>query len=140
MSRPFSVLLVEDDDPLRDVLVEYLHGSGFVVHATDRGDAAVELARAVEIDFSILDFHLPGLTGLEVFRRIAAEIRPLPSILMSGAARPEETQAALEQGILEFLPKPLDLDVITGIIKHYHPPDRTQSCLLGVPFSPPSTS
>jgi CheY-like chemotaxis protein len=107
MTRPLSVLLAEDDDPLRSVLLELLRSRGFVVHATARGDEAVELARRVEIDFSLLDLHLPGLDGVEVFRRIAREIRPLPAILMSGEATAEEARRALELGIVEFLRKPL---------------------------------
>ncbi|MBK8980213.1 MAG: response regulator [Planctomycetes bacterium] len=112
MSRPLNVLLVEDDDPLRDVLLELLRQHGFSVHATARGDDALELARRVEIDFSILDFHLPGLTGLEVYRRIASEVRPLPSILISGDATREDALRALDAGVVEFLRKPLDLAVL----------------------------
>ena len=49
---------------------------------------------------------------MEVFRRIASEVRPLPAILMSGGASPEEARQALELGIVQFLQKPLDLDVL----------------------------
>lgn len=109
MTRPISVLLVEDDDPLRAVLLELLRQRGWHVHAASRGDEAVEMARRVRLDCSILDLHLPGLDGLEVYRRISAEIRPLPSILMSGEATGEEARRALELGMVEFLRKPLDL-------------------------------
>ena len=112
MSRPFSVLLVEDDDPLRSVLLELLRQRGWHVHAAARGDDALEIARRVRVDFSILDLHLPGLNGVEVYRRIASEIRPVPSILMSGGATGEETRRALEEGIVEFLRKPLDLHLL----------------------------
>lgn len=109
MSRPFSVLLVEDDDPLRSLLIDLLRQRGWQVHALSRGDEAVEVARQVSIDVTILDLHLPGLDGLEVYRRICAEIRPVPSILMSGEATREEARRALELGMVEFLRKPFDL-------------------------------
>lgn len=112
MSRSFSVLLVEDDDPLRSVLLELLRQRGWRVHATGRGDEAVEIARRVRVDMSILDLHLPGLDGVEVYRRIASEVRPLPSILMSGEATREEARRALELGIAQFLRKPLDLQLL----------------------------
>lgn len=102
-------MLAEDDDPLREVLLELLAQRGWQVHAAARGDEAVELAQRVEPDLSILDFHLPGLTGLEVFRRIVADIRPIPAIMISGDASREEALAALDAGFVEFLRKPLDL-------------------------------
>jgi len=112
MSRNLSVLLVEDDDPLRSVLFELLRDRGWSVHEAARGDEALELARRIAIDFSILDLHLPGMSGVEVFRRMAREIRPVPSILMSGEASKEEAQEALDLGVFKFLEKPLDLTAL----------------------------
>lgn len=124
MTRPFSVLLVEDDDPLRAVLFELLRQRGWDVHAASRGDEALEMARRVRIDCSILDLHLPGLSGLEVYRRISAEIRPVPSILMSGEASGEEARRAFELGMVEFLRKPLDLNrlrlALDALVRRIH--------------------
>ncbi|MEO0479873.1 MAG: response regulator [Planctomycetota bacterium] len=109
MTGRLSVLLAEDDDPLRALLQELLAQRGFVVHATARGDEAVEVARSVEIHVSVLDFHLPGLTGVQVLRQIAADRRVTPSILISGEARQEQIDEAAPFGLVEFLRKPLDL-------------------------------
>ncbi len=109
MSRSFSVLLVEDDDPLRSVLTDLLSQWGWTVHDTGLGQEAVAIARRIPLDFSILDMHLPGMTGVDVLLRIAQETRPLPSIFMSGQATPEEANAALRAGAFTLLRKPLDL-------------------------------
>ena len=108
MSRRISVLLVEDDDPLRDVLCELLRQWGCFVYPTGRGEQALELARRVTIDVSILDMHLPGTTGVEVYRSISQEIGQLPAILMSGEATAEEAQRALDLGMFDFLRKPIE--------------------------------
>lgn len=112
MSHPFSVLLVEDDDPLRGVLTEYLLSHGWNVRSTGMGQEAVQWARKTAFDFSILDMHLPGMTGLDVLRAITSQGRPLPSIMMSGQASQEETSAALREGAFTFLRKPLELDML----------------------------
>jgi DNA-binding NtrC family response regulator len=109
MSQSFRVLLVEDDDSLRSCLAEFLSGHGWDVGATAFGSDAMSMAHRQRFDFSILDFHLPGMTGLELFQQLAA-IRPLPSILMSGLASPEEAAAARHAGFFTFLRKPLELD------------------------------
>lgn len=129
MPRPFTVLLVEDDDPLRSSLVDVLSSQGWEVYAVAAGGEALNLARRVRLDFSILDLHLPGMSGLEVLRRIAMEVRPLPAIMMSGQATAEETHAALRQGVFEFLRKPLDLAQLRFsmdqlIRQHFRSPDR----------------
>ncbi len=110
MQQSFRVLLVEDDDSLRVCLGEFLADHGWDVGLAASGPEAIELALRQRFDFSILDFHLPnGTTGIEVFRRLCA-LRPLPAILMSGAANRDETSLCLQAGIFTFLRKPLDLE------------------------------
>lgn len=109
MPKPFSVLLAEDDAALRRCLAEVLAINGWSVHAAGTGPDAVDLARRVPLDFSLLDMHLPGMTGIEVYQAIAREHGRLPWILMSGQATTEETAAAFSLGVHTFLRKPLDL-------------------------------
>lgn len=109
MRKRFSVLLAEDDAALRRCLAEVLAANGWSVHPAGSGPEAVELARHNPLDFSLLDMHLPGMTGIDVYRAIVREKGPLPWILMSGGATPEETSAAFSLGVHSFLRKPLDL-------------------------------
>jgi len=109
MQQSFRVLLVEDDDSLRHCLNEFLADHGWDVVATALGSEAIRIAREQRFDFSILDFHLlDGRTGVEVLQAIS-KLRPLPAILMSGAANREETALAQQAGVFTFLRKPLDL-------------------------------
>lgn len=123
MQQSFRVLLVEDDDSLRVCIGDFLADHGWSVSATGRGDDAIRLASQLRFDFSILDFHLPGgATGLDVFRAIR-RIRPLPAILMSGAASREEASQAEQAGFFTFLRKPLELDClrqsVQQLIQHH---------------------
>lgn len=118
MARPYSVLLVEDDDPLRGVLHELLRIWGWQVHATGEGSEAIAMARRIDFDFSILDLHLPGITGCEVLRTINLQIRPLPSIMISGEASPEETEIAMQIGAFTLLRKPLDMAHLHRTLDH----------------------
>ncbi len=131
MTHPFSVLLVEDDDPLRGVLTEYLVSLGWTVHSTGLGQEAVQWARTTDFDFSILDLHLPGMSGLDVLRAISRQGRTLPSIMMSGQATKEEAYAAHREGVFTFLRKPLELDrfrlsVDLLIQRHFKNPPRPE--------------
>ena len=115
MSQSFRVLLVEDDDSLRCCLVEFLTSQGWDVRATAFAAEALSLARRQRFDFSLMDFHLPGMTGLQLFQQLAAQGHraapgPLPTILMSGLATADETAAAHHAGFFAFLRKPLELE------------------------------
>lgn len=107
MSRPLRVLLVEDHDPLRQILTELLRERGLAPYAAEHGRAALDVARKVKLDIGLLDLHLPQGNGLDLFRTITREIGPLPSIMMSGEATPTETDAALDAGVFSFLRKPI---------------------------------
>ncbi|HEX5053173.1 MAG TPA: response regulator [Planctomycetota bacterium] len=109
MQQSFRVLLVEDDDSLRCCLWEFLASHGWEVGATAFGNEAMDMARRHRFDFSILDFHLPGTTGLQLFQQLAS-IRPMPAILMSGLASTDEARAAHHAGFFSFLRKPLELE------------------------------
>jgi DNA-binding NtrC family response regulator len=112
MSRAFSVLVVEDHDSHRQTLEELLAGRGWKIFAADRGATALELARREKLDFGLLDMHLPGRSGLELFQAIALEIGPLPAIMMSGEATAAETEAAINAGVFTFLPKPIEAPLL----------------------------
>ena len=122
MARSFRVLLVEDNDPLRGCLDEFLASRGWTVRSTGYGQEAVELALSMQFDFSILDFHLRGMTGLEVFQAITRQ-QPMPSIMMSGEASHEETVAAQSAGVFTFLQKPFELNRLRStvdlLIRHH---------------------
>jgi DNA-binding response OmpR family regulator len=138
MPKAFSVLLVEDDDPLRVCLTEVLASQGWIVHQAASGGRALELARSVPLDFSILDLHLPGMSGLDLLRIISSEIGPLPSIMMSGRASREEAAAALGSGAFSFLRKPLELNgfraSLRQLIQHHFGTTGTGGPRL--PFGP----
>jgi DNA-binding NtrC family response regulator len=116
MLQSFRVLLVEDDDSLRSCLGEFLASHGWNVGAAGTANEALWLAQRQRFDFTLLDFHLPGMTGLELFQQLAS-MRPLPAILMSGLASPEEALAAQHAGFFAFLRKPLDLGRLRGSLQ-----------------------
>lgn len=108
MAQSFHILLVEDDDSLRACLGDFLQSLGWGVASTGFATEALAMAHRQRFDFSLLDFHLPELTGIELLQQLRA-LRPLPSILMSGQASPSEVAAAQQAGFFTFLRKPLDL-------------------------------
>ncbi|MGY6499705.1 MAG: EAL domain-containing protein [Acidimicrobiales bacterium] len=113
---PVTVLVVDDDDAVRRLLVRALGRRGFeLIEATD-GTAALDAIRSREIDVVLLDAGLPDISGLDVLSQVRADPRTvtLPVILVTGNAELDQRVAGLEAGADDYLTKPVDLDELTA--------------------------
>jgi CheY-like chemotaxis protein len=102
-----SLLLAEDDDPLRESLVSFFLSEGYKVYPARTGTEAVEIALTRKVSFSIMDVNMPGLTGIEAFKYISDEMGQMPCIFMSGDSSRDLLRMIEEAGAFSFLPKPI---------------------------------
>jgi DNA-binding NtrC family response regulator len=110
------LLLVEDKDTFRRLLVQALAGTSWEVLAV--GDPAEALEALARNPFEVLvtDLRLPGFSGLELLRR-AKRLHPgLRIVLMSAFGEPQDIVEAMRCGADEFLPKPFDLDHFLAVL------------------------
>jgi two-component system OmpR family response regulator len=99
------ILVVDDDDSLREEVAAYLGDHGFCVHTVGSGPAMEEVLLAQPIDLVILDVMLPGEDGLSICRRLAD--RGGPAIVMVSAMADEVDRVlGLEMGADDYLSKP----------------------------------
>jgi len=105
------LLVVDDDARLRDLLRRYLTDSGFrVTGVADAHEARAQLA-AFAFDLIVLDVMMPGESGLELTRALRTESlvsSPVPVLLLTAMADPEDRVNGLEQGADDFLAKPFE--------------------------------
>ncbi|MBK9384197.1 MAG: response regulator [Planctomycetes bacterium] len=110
------LLILDDDDALRDSLVEVFDREGYRTFAADCARAALEIVRFRSIDCGVLDLHLPDADGLGVLRE-AVRLRPgLRAILTSAAGTPAVRGAAIEAGAYFFLDKPFPPQPLVGLV------------------------
>ncbi len=100
-----TVLVVEDDPVLADVLRRYVESGGYSVEVAGDGPAAVEAHPRVEPDLVVLDLMLPGFDGFEVCRRIRQEA-PTPVIMLTARGEESDRIAGLELGADDYIAKP----------------------------------
>ncbi len=108
-SKP-NLLLVDDDAALRRVFSHMLQRSGYAVVSAEDGEAALKEAWAKKFDLVLTDIHMPGMTGDQLIGQLR-EIQPeMMSVIMT--AKPDMNLAikAVNQGVQQFLTKPLQLD------------------------------
>jgi DNA-binding response OmpR family regulator len=110
------LLIVEDDDQLAELLLEYLGMHGFELSRVSSGDAGAEAILETQPELVILDLMLPGMNGLDVCRRVRDAY--FGAILMLTASQSEADHVAgLELGADDFVTKPIEPRVLLARIR-----------------------
>lgn len=106
-----SLLIVEDEEPLQVLLTYNFQAEGFRVRSTTRGDEVDVLLKEELPDLIILDWMLPGLSGIEVCRRLRArdETRKIPVIMLTARGEESERVRGLSTGADDYVVKPFSV-------------------------------
>lgn len=100
------ILVVDDDATVRGVVVDYLHAAGHEVDQAGDGQSGLAAALDPGVDLVILDLMLPGLDGLEVFRRLRSGGVEAPVIMLTAKDSESDRILGLELGADDYLTKP----------------------------------
>jgi CheY-like chemotaxis protein len=125
----FRILVADDQAESLDLLSALLRASqpGCTVEvATSGSDALRRLLQEGPFDLSLLDVHMPGLTGLEVLTQLRIMGRRVPSILMTGHPTPAIEVAALELGVITMLRKPIQAELLRVLVAAQVRPQRPE--------------
>ena len=110
------VLVVEDEEAIADAIVYSLGAEGFAVEAVDDGEAALEAARGGQYDLLILDLMLPGLSGLEVCRRLRAE-SSVPILMLTARTAEVDRVVGLDAGADDYVQKPFSMPELISRVR-----------------------
>ena len=108
-----TLLVVVDDPANRDLLSRRLERKGFRVITAEDGQRALDILATSKIDLVLLDIMMPGLTGLEVLRKVRETQTPsvLPVVMVTAKTESEDIVEALELGANDYVTKPIDFPV-----------------------------
>jgi signal transduction histidine kinase/DNA-binding response OmpR family regulator len=119
-ARSLHVLVVEDNDDIRETLKDLLELCGHEVDVAADGASGVERTLALRPDVALIDIGLPGLDGYEVARKLRAELGPEQKrpklIALTGYGQPGDRQRALDAGFDAHLVKPVDYDDLAHLL------------------------
>ena len=118
MTTEKRILLVEDDDALRQSLAEQLHlHEEFATTVAETGAEALDLAKADHLDLLILDVGLPDMDGRELCRLLRRSEVKAPIIMLTGADSEADTILGLDSGANDYVTKPFRLGVLLARIR-----------------------
>lgn len=101
-----KILLIEDDENLREVLEKRLKEEGFVVETADNGEDGLYLGREFEFDLAIIDLGLPKISGMEVIQTLRDEDISYPILVLTARGSWQDKVMGLDAGADDYLVKP----------------------------------
>jgi two-component system, OmpR family, response regulator len=111
------VVVVDDERRMVELVTSYLDEIGFTTTGCYDGRQALEAARKPDVDAVVLDLMMPGISGLEVCRRLRAEHVDVPLIMLTARGAVAERVAGLEAGADDYLVKPFALEELAARLK-----------------------
>ena len=110
-----TVMIVEDDEMIRELMDITLSQAGYGVTTAGSGASALDLLKRVRIDLILLDVHMPHMSGLEVLAAMRRSGRSTPPVLMVTANRQAETvKESMRLGCAGYVAKPFTPDGLLG--------------------------
>jgi two-component system response regulator RegX3 len=112
-----TVLVVEDEAAIAEAIEYALRGEGFEVEIAADGAQGLERGRSRDFDLLLLDLMLPGLTGIEVCRRLRAEGATVPIVMLTAKDSEFERVLGLELGADDYVTKPFSMPELVARVR-----------------------
>jgi two-component system, NtrC family, response regulator PilR len=111
-----EILVVDDDDIIRETLCELL-SQNHECQAADKAEEALAKLESQAFDVVLTDISMPGLSGLELLKRVVQLYPGTPVIIISGLSDEEQAQSLIGQGAFDYLLKPFRLEIVEDSVK-----------------------
>jgi len=111
------ILVIDDDPGVRESMTRMLRGAGFSVLAASSGEEGFDLARGDTFDVILSDMRMPGLSGLDVLRKLRDVNVDACFIVMTGFGTVDTAVEAMKLGAVDFLEKPFEDDRLIAMIE-----------------------
>jgi DNA-binding response OmpR family regulator len=139
-SRGHRILVVDDEQHIRDILAETLRDAGYAVETASNGEEGVLKLRSGSFDLILLDIRMPIHSGLDVLKLLRRNGGGPPVVIITGLASSEEMEEALRLGAAKCIRKPFHLKTllsdISGILHSGRPATTNHRISCSTPRQP----
>jgi len=118
MAKKISILIVDDEESVRDSLYNWFIEDGFRVACAENAKKALTILESDQFDIILADIKMPGMDGLEMLRRIKSIKPDSIVIVMTAFATVDTAVKALKDGAYDYVTKPFDPDDLTHLIRN----------------------
>jgi DNA-binding NtrC family response regulator len=118
MTRKISILIVDDEESVRDSLSNWFTDDGYHVRCAENAKKALSILESENYDIILADLKMPGMDGLELLRRIKALNKESIVIVITAFATVDTAVKALKDGAFDYVTKPFDPDDLSHLIRN----------------------
>src|SRR5688572_17422028 len=118
MRRMGSILVVDDEEIMREILEALLTREGYRVQLASSGEEGIELARTAPFDAVIVDVMMPGLDGIATLDELKKLDDDLPVLMITAFASVETAIAAMKRGAFDYITKPFKNDEVLVVVRN----------------------
>ena len=118
MTAKISILIVDDEESVRDSLYNWFIEDGYIVECAENAKEALSIVESRNFDIILADLKMPGMDGLEMQRRIRALNKDAIVIIMTAFASVDSAVRALKDGAYDYITKPFDPDDLSHLIRN----------------------
>ncbi len=118
MNKRISILVVDDEDSVRDSLSNWFTEDGYRVETAENAKQALSILESDTFDIILTDLKMPGMDGLEMLRRIKSLDKDSIIIVMTAFATVDTAVKALKDGAFDYVTKPFDPDDLSHLIRN----------------------
>jgi len=110
------ILIVDDEEGLRDGLSKLLEDEGYAVLSAESGEQALEILQGFHIDLVLTDMRMPGMDGIELLKKMRERHGELGVIILTGYGQIESYIEAMNFGAIEYVSKPFKVNELKFIV------------------------
>ena len=118
MTRHGSILVIDDEEIMREILETLLVREGYQVRLATNGTQGIELARSMPFDAAIVDVMMPGIDGIATLEELKTIDEDLPVVMVTAFASIETAIAAMKRGALDYITKPFKNDEVLIVLRN----------------------
>jgi len=118
MRRNASVLVIDDEEIMREILQTLLEREGYAVRVAAAGAEGIDLARSLPFDAVIVDVMMPGMDGLQVLEELKKQDDSLPVLMVTAYASMDTAIRAMKLGAFDYITKPFKNDEVLVVLRN----------------------
>ena len=117
MGEPARILIVDDDESIREVLTSILTDEGYIVEAVDTGEKAVKATHEKFYNLALIDIRLPDMEGTKLLTRLKDTVPRMRKIIITGYPTLQNAIEAVNKGADAYIIKPIDMEETLKVIR-----------------------
>lgn len=117
MTDAVSILIADDEEDFRIIFSDIIQKMGYHVETAQNGEEALAVLEHYPIDIALIDFKMPGMSGLELLEEIKARKPQIEVILITGMGTIDSAVAAMKSGAYDYITKPVNFQELENVLR-----------------------